>query len=118
MDEADKPSTTGSISPKDISAWLNQEIADLAKAVELRIKEASALATAFAAGEISSQEAEDRLWRYQRRWGEALPGMNVSAGSTDEHILAAIDDTRRPDFTRKLLRHLDRDSPSEMLPDR
>src|ERR1039458_5694219 len=81
-------------SPGEMQGWLEREIADAAKAMELRIKEASRLVGAYARGEISADEAAQRGYEYSCRWGEALPGVPRSHGMTDEEILARIDETR------------------------
>jgi hypothetical protein len=79
------------LSPADLQQWLRQELADSAKAFELRSKEAAEFVNAYAAGKISAEEAEDRHWRYEHRWGEALPGVHAGEHMTDQQILRAID---------------------------
>jgi hypothetical protein len=81
-------------SPKEMLGWLEREIADASKATELRIKEAARFVTAYALGEISAEEAAECAYRYDCRWGEALPGVFRSRGMTDEEILGKIDETR------------------------
>jgi len=90
-DTSDKPDY---LTPKDIQKWALQEITDSAKAHELRTKEATELATAYALGELTPAQAHERFFRYDHRWGETLPGTQAFKGSTDEQILAAIDKTR------------------------
>jgi hypothetical protein len=85
------PPKTIYLSPEDIQQWLRQEISDSAKALELRVKEASEFVTAYAAGKITPAEAEEKHWRYQHRWGEALPGVHSGENITDQQILRAID---------------------------
>jgi hypothetical protein len=82
-------------SPKEMQGWLEREIADAAKAMELRLKDASRLVSAYAGGDISPEEAAKRGNEYSTRWGEALPGVGRSQGMTDQEILAQIDETRR-----------------------
>lgn len=82
-------------SPKEMQGWLEREIADAAKAMELRVRDASRFVSAYGRGEISAEEAEKRSIEYSKRWGEALPGVGRSQGMTDEEILARIDETRR-----------------------
>jgi len=81
-------------SPEEMQGWLEREIADAARATELRIKEASSFVAAYTRGEISAGEAADRGYQYSCRWGEVLPGVWRSRGMTDEEILAKIDATR------------------------
>ena len=87
------------LSPADMRDWLRQEIKDSAKALELRVREATDLVTAYSAGEITAEEADERQSRYHHRWGEALLGATVSQGITDEQILAKIDSVKRPFVT-------------------
>ncbi len=74
---------------------------DLAKAAELRTKEATGFVTACTAGKLSPKEAEERLWQYSQRWPEALPGTHSFKGATDAALLAEIDETRRPDYPER-----------------
>jgi len=76
--------------------WLHQEIKNSAKALELRVREATDFVTAYSAGEISPEQADERHSHYLHRWGEALPGAFVSQGTTDEQILAKIDSVKKP----------------------
>jgi hypothetical protein len=98
------PDNSEYLSPAEMHQWLEQEISDSAKALELRMKEAASLVTAYFSGEISAQQAAERHWNYQKRWGEALPGTSAIAGLTDQEILATIDRTREPDFHKRLTR--------------
>jgi hypothetical protein len=91
------------LSPQEMQKWLQQELADLAKAVELRTKEATEFVTAYRSGKISAQEAAERLWKYDRRWGESLSGTHTAKGATDEELLAEIDEARHPQFVERLL---------------
>jgi hypothetical protein len=92
------------VTPKDLEQWQRQELLDLAKAVELRTKEVNDLAKAFRTGKITITEAEDRIWKYSERWGEALPGVHATKGASEEDILARIDETRNPHFVERLLK--------------
>jgi hypothetical protein len=71
----------------------------MAKAFELRLKEATDLVTAYSLGDLTPEQADERSWRYQHRWGEALSGASVSDGVTDEQILSKIDQTRGKYFS-------------------
>ncbi len=82
------------LTPQEVRQWAAQEIASSAKASELRIKEANDVADKYASGEISSEQAMERLVSYDKRWGEALYGVATTAGVTDEQILARIDSAR------------------------
>jgi hypothetical protein len=100
---AEAAGESGELTPKDTQNWLQEEIAQLHKAVELRTKEATALATAFTKGEISAKEAAERSWKYTQRWGDALPGVMSMRGMTDEQILATIDEAQHPEFVERLM---------------
>ena len=54
---------TGYLSPKDIQKWALQEITDSAKAHELRVKDATELATAYALGELSPEHKRTSVSR-------------------------------------------------------
>lgn len=84
------------LSPKDMRQWAEQEIKDVNKAAELRIREVNEIVRSYSAGEITPEKADELQYKYTCRWGEALRGTNAVEGMTDEKILAAIDGTRRP----------------------
>jgi hypothetical protein len=98
------PDFKDTLSPEEMQGWLKEEIRDLAKAHELRIKEATDFVTAYASGKISPEEATERLLRYDRRWGEALYGATASTDLSDEAILSAIDRARETALGRHTLR--------------
>jgi hypothetical protein len=115
---ADKPDESEHLSVEDMRRWHEAETLRINKGSELRLKEVGALVDAYSRGEISGKEAETRMWKYDQRWGEALPGVLSPKGLSDEQILAAIDETRRPDFgallqakTESALRRQRPDSP-------
>lgn len=90
------------LSPDEMKGWLAQEIRDSAKAHELRVREATDFVTAYASGKIGAEEASARLLRYDRRWGEALPGVTTTESLSDERILEAIDRAREQEsFSEK-----------------
>lgn len=98
-----KPEDAERLSPGEMQKWLQQETADMAKAFELRTKEASELVAAYTSGKISPDEAEERLWKYNKRWPEALPGTHTVKGASDTDILAEIDEARHPQFAERLM---------------
>jgi hypothetical protein len=95
MNDSEQTTSEETLSPKEVFQWARQEIANSAKAFELRVKEATDLATRFAAGEISPQEAKQKLISFDRRWGEAMYGASVGENISDDQILAKIDEARR-----------------------
>lgn len=84
------------LSAKDMRSWAEQEKPDLAKAAELRLRELNAFVTAYENGKLTPEEATERMFRYDHRWGEALRGASAGGGISDEEILAKIDATRKP----------------------
>lgn len=83
------------LSPKEMQQWALQEMADSAKAHELRTKGAMEIAGAYALGELTAEQAHERFIQHNDRWPEALPGTHVFKKSTDEQLLADIDRARR-----------------------
>jgi len=100
---ADAEDQPENLTSKEMGNWLRTEISNATKALELRLKEATSFVAAYTAGEMSAREAGERHWRYEQRWGEPLPGIVSAIGMTDEQIVAAIDETRHPQFTARLL---------------
>lgn len=92
------------LSPSEMGRLLEEEICAQSKASELRIREFSQFVIAYAAGELTPEQADQKLTQYRTRWGEALPGVFSAQGMTDDEILATIDDSRSPDFVDRLLK--------------
>lgn len=80
--------------PKGAHSWLEREIADIQKAAELRIREASRFVNEYSRGEISTEEAEKRHYEYSQRWGDVIPGVTRTQGLTDDEILRGLNQTR------------------------
>jgi len=80
--------------PKGMQSWLEGEIADIQKAAELRIREATRLVNEYARGEISTGEAAKRSYEYSERWGDAMPGVMGTKGLSDDEILRRLDESR------------------------
>jgi hypothetical protein len=80
------------------------------KMTELRTREATELVAAYASGGLSPKEAENRFVQYSERWPEALPGTHTFKGASDAQILAAIDETRRPDFPERQIERYRREN--------
>jgi hypothetical protein len=79
---------------KGMQRWLESEIADIQKAADLRIRDATAIVSEYTQGRISAEEAERRSYAYANRWGDALPGVMSTRGLTDEEILRKLDQAR------------------------
>jgi len=97
-EESDFPSV------RDMEGWLQREIADVKRAAELRIKDATSFVTAYSRGEIASAEAAQLSHKYASRWGDPLPGISRSQGLRDEEILDAIDETRARGLAQRVSR--------------
>ena len=93
-------------SPSDLLDWLKLEVMNVSKAAELRVNEATALATAYAKGKIEAKEATTRWHAYSSRWGDAIPGVFSSEGKTDKEILREMEATERAErkFTAEVRR--------------
>ena len=90
------------LTPTEMLDWLRREASDVSKAAEMRIREATHLATAYAMGEINSQEAMERHNAYARRWGDAIRGVGTSEGKTEKQIRKEMDEARDGTWQRKM----------------
>lgn len=88
-------------SPKEMEGWLQREIADVKKAADLRINDATAFVAAYLQGNISKEQAEERSYQYSRRWGEPIFGVFRSEGLSDDQILKQIDEARSKLFSHQ-----------------
>ena len=76
----------------EMLGWLKRETFAVTKEAELRIRDATAIATDFASGLISQKEANDRFFLYNERWGgKALRGVYTPERMTDDQILEGVD---------------------------
>jgi len=75
------------LTPTDLRQWLNQEVRDVMKAAELRIKDATDFVTLYATGEISPSEAMRRVEQYDNRWREPILGVTTEENMTNAEIL-------------------------------
>ncbi len=103
---------------EDLQQWLTQELRDLEKARELRIKEATGIVDSVVKGKLTPSEGFHLTNEYEDRWGEAIPGACALPNLTDEQLIARIDQARiddddRTDRNRRRLRRLDLDGPSD-----
>jgi hypothetical protein len=79
------------LTPDEMRAWLEQEVRDLTKSLELRVQDATDFVTAYCAGRISGREATARLRKYDTRWGDPISGVNAQSDMTNEEIVARLD---------------------------
>jgi hypothetical protein len=86
MSNEDTIAQSDFLSPKEMQNWLLQEIRDSAKAHELRVNDATELATAYALGELTPEQAHERFIQHNTRWGEAIPGTYSGPRISDQAI--------------------------------
>jgi hypothetical protein len=90
--ESEPGADDDTLSPADLRGWFAQEVRDLTKAMELRIQDAADFVTAYAAQEITSQQAMARLLTYQARWGDSPTcGVAVEEDASNAIIIEKID---------------------------
>jgi hypothetical protein len=104
---ADKHDEPKYLSADDMRSWLGEEVRSVLKECELRVRDATAFTTAYAAGELTPEEAHERLSRYGERWHDPLNGIHASSHKTDDDILAAMDEAERS--RRSFLERVDRE---------
>jgi len=92
---ADQHGGKTALTPEEMRVWYAEEIRDVLKECELRIRDATEFTTGYLAGELTSGEANSRLRRYDARWGEPLGGVFASSYQNDEDIVKAIDKGHR-----------------------
>ena len=84
------------LSPADMRKWMDDEIRQSTKALELRTRDLTSFVTAYCAGELTPQQADELHSRYYRRWGEPIPGVSLVGNIPDEEVLAQIDKLSGP----------------------
>jgi hypothetical protein len=88
--KAEDESDTLSVS--DMNVILKHEIIAVMKAADLRLREFSGFTAEYAAGKITAEEAMDRYFHYQQKWGEALLGVPRAEGLSDAEIVATVNE--------------------------
>ena len=63
----DKPDL---LTKADLEEWIKREMPAVEDECHRRLHEAAALVSDFVGVLISQEEANERYWRYQQRWGE------------------------------------------------
>lgn len=100
---AKSPRDDDLLSPTDMLVWLRDEAANVAKAAEMRVREATELVTAYAVGEISPKEANKRFHAYDHRWRDAISGVSSTQGKTDKEIRKEMDEARDGTWEKRVL---------------
>jgi hypothetical protein len=97
-----QPDPSGdTISVEDMRGALKDEIREVMKAAELRVRALSEITTAYAAGELTPEQATDNYFRHMDKWGEAFPGVRSVIGKSDEELLAMQEKSAGPYVTRE-----------------
>ena len=79
------------LSVEEMRELLQSEIRATTKAADLRIREFSNFANAYAAGEMTPEQAMDAVIHFQEKWGPAIPGIFKVEGMSDAEITAAVE---------------------------
>jgi hypothetical protein len=104
---------SGFLTPEDMRDWFQRELGDLTKEFELRVRDATDFVTAYRLGEITPEEAMDRLFQYEARWGESrLPYPWIREKMTNDEIVRRIDEGL-PETVRAGFGHRVRESKSD-----
>lgn len=96
MADEDMWEKAGFLSPKEAQDWASRQVSDSERMHALRAKSATEIARAYANGELTPEQANDRMFQHEERFGEAIPGTHAFPGTTDEQLLASIDKVRGP----------------------
>jgi hypothetical protein len=105
MSRAPKDDSSNELFPREMLAWMENEISLATKALELRLKDVTSIGRAYVRGDITAEQALQRQADYQDRWHDALPGVFSVEGVSDSAILQKVDETRRPDYVQRLLQN-------------
>jgi hypothetical protein len=101
--DGDDPFGEDFLTPDEMRQWAQREMREAARALDLRARELFDLVDAYSSGKITPEKADELHYRYQHRWGEALPGVvQGDIGDpplTDEHILSKVDKSNTPFIT-------------------
>jgi hypothetical protein len=79
------------ITVNEMLSMFNDEVTNVTKGAELRLRDFSTLLKEYVAGNISPEQATDRMVRHQEKWGDAVPGVYSVEGKSDEELLAAVE---------------------------
>jgi hypothetical protein len=77
----------------ELLEWYSDEVFDVSRAAQMRIHAATKIVTDYTRGEISLEEAAQRLDEYDGRWRDVFHGgVDQVRGMTDEEIYKAMDE--------------------------
>jgi hypothetical protein len=84
------------LTPAEMLDWLGDEIRTVNRATELRLREASEIAVAYAKGDITPEEANRRFSLHSNQWRDVIHGGLIipPGGLTDEEIHRSIEESQ------------------------
>jgi hypothetical protein len=93
-----------SFSVRDLNSELADEMREVMKAAQIRIRKLTDLTVAYASGEISPNEAWEAYCQHKDNWGDALPGVTRDIRNlTDEEITAEVERSFVRDMEQRAL---------------
>jgi hypothetical protein len=90
-----EPPESDLLTPDELLDTLRREVIAISRAAEMRTRELTVLATDYARGRISPEEANERFFIYSDKWGDAMYGISSFEGRTDAQILEEMADVRK-----------------------
>ena len=77
----------------ELLEWYTNEVEDVTRAAQLRLRSATKVIADYRRGEISFDEAGERVSAHDLKWGHKMPGQveDVVRGQSDEEVNKAID---------------------------
>jgi hypothetical protein len=100
---------------KEMQAWLNEEIRDVLKECDLRVRDATDFTTGYLTGKLTAEQANERFDAYYERWDDPLRGVYASSHQNEQSLLDAIDTNRKQQNTRTFVEKVSQPSPSHSL---
>ena len=92
---ADKQGGSTDLTPEEMRSWYDEEMRNVRKECELRVRDATEFTTAYLEEKLTPQQATKRIRRYEERWGDSLGGVYASSYQDDAAIVKAIDKLNR-----------------------
>ena len=104
---ADNPTPTNAdtVSVEEMKTYLKDEIREVRRAADLRIREFTDFTNAYAAGELTPEQAMDKFHRHMDKWGDSFPGlMPHDSNLSDAQIIAGMEKGEESHMTREKAR--------------
>ena len=80
------------ITPKEVCTFLSHKIANVQRETELRVQELVEIMKDCALGKITPDQAIERDMVHTDKWGEPLHGASASNRTTNEDIIAKMEE--------------------------